>query len=699
MEILKLISLLFLFVPLQAYVVSDQWGLEPLGPEVPVAQEGEAQIRRPLKSHLVVYPASGEPFVWAEQGEVRCLLVVRHRANASEQAAARLLSETLGQMTGGEFSICTENEIELVEDAEGIRRVRQLSEDREWPYVVWIGATERAREQGITAEDLSPEGYRLESRGNEFFLVGNDSSPGRLRPANGTRFAAVALLERHMGVRWLWPGELGTVIPHVTTLVTPALKEQDEPALHRRTIRNMSINDRARQGLRVLEREDEDYQQAVLTPQSRWLGNHRTGTAIRVNSGHAYGSWYQKFGESHPEWFALQPGGTRIPNERGRERLCMSNPEVALQAARQVLNDYERSPEISAASISPNDGSRNSFCMCESCRRLDPINGPLIRFQFHRGRTRFFEEYPALSDRVAVFYNRIAEAVTAVKPDAIMAGYAYDTYRDAPLGVDLHPSILIGFVGLSYWNESRRQVDLERWNRWSYRASQLFLRPNIFHEGEGLPGIYPRMLAEDIRHCYQTGMTGVDFDSLIGNWATQGLNYYVLSKLLWDPSIDVDEVIEDYCRHGFGPAAEGVSRYFDELERATREVALSHTGEDRAGIREEEADQELLESSQNWKEWEQRYFLVFTEERVQGLRNILQEAYDAVEGDPVIQERIIFLGIGLQYADLYRDILLSKSESREQLRNWFLEVFETRPQVVNSAFLLWRSRLGRIPRV
>ena len=49
------------------------------------------------------------------------------------------------------------------------------------------------------------------------------------------------------------------------------------------------------------------------------------------------------------------------------------------------------------------------------------------------------------------------------------------------------------------------------------------------------------------------GMVGTDFDACLHNWATHGLNYYVLAKLLWNPDADVDALIDEYCRSGFGP--------------------------------------------------------------------------------------------------------------------------------------------------
>lgn len=57
------------------------------------------------------------------------------------------------------------------------------------------------------------------------------------------------------------------------------------------------------------------------------------------------------------------------------------------------------------------------------------------------------------------------------------------------------------------------------------------------------------------------------------NWATQGLNYYILAQLHWNPDLDVDALIDDYCRAGFGNGAEHVKRYLLRLEGLTDKIA------------------------------------------------------------------------------------------------------------------------------
>ena len=90
----------------------------------------------------------------------------------------------------------------------------------------------------------------------------------------------------------------------------------------------------------------------------------------------------------------------------------------------------------------------------------------------------------------------------------------------------------------------------------------------------GTPAVYVHKLAEDLRHFAEHRLLGTDFDSCMHNWATEGLNYYVLARLLWDPDADVDAMLDDYCRGGFRAGGwRDVRRYFTRIEELTDRIA------------------------------------------------------------------------------------------------------------------------------
>lgn len=670
-----------------AQAAEAAWGVEPLGGVVKPRWSSQPEIKRELTSSRQVFSIKGEGILLVEVGQPQAVLVIPARASSVERMAAELFRSVVEEGTGVRLTLLREHELKV----EG-KTVRD-SQGNAWQHVLWIGDTEASQRTGIEVDSLTPDGYRLFSSDQWLFAKGNDRVPSG-RAARGTLYAVQELLERFAEVRWLWPGELGTVIPQRTTLKIPALNEQHEPALRQRIIRTGSrVTDRNQVGLKWLgggEQTEAQYREA-RQQQGRWASVQRLGSTLRLGYGHAYGNWYERYGEQHPEWFALQPNGERIQTTN-RPRLCKSNMEVARQAAEQVLEASQKDSRLDTISISPNDGSGwDHWCMCEECRKLDPENGKKQRMLFSRERKRFYEEYPSLSDRIVTFYNRIAEQVAAVNPEVRLGAYAYSNYRQAPLGVTLHPSIVIGFVGLGYFDEQARQEDLMNWNAWSQAAKDLILRPNLLHGGRALPALYVHRLAEDVRHCYQTGMIAADFDSLMGHWSTQGLNYYILARLLWDPSVDVDRLMEDYCRSGFGNAAEKILTYFNRLEELT--LLVAQVGYERSASGERDEDADLPDTTGNHlQDFNNRYFYVFNPERREELRQILGEARALAENE-VVAQRIDFLNLGLEYMEHYRSLYLESGDraAKIQMLEWYRSTFQEWPEAINAVYLLWKT--------
>jgi hypothetical protein len=74
-----------------------------------------------------------------------------------------------------------------------------------------------------------------------------------------------------------------------------------------------------------------------------WYAAHRIGGSFAGSYGHAYGGYWERYHEEHPEWFALQPDGTRDQGNIGnRSRLCVSNPELIAHIAREKIAELQR---------------------------------------------------------------------------------------------------------------------------------------------------------------------------------------------------------------------------------------------------------------------------------------------------------------------------------------------------------------------
>jgi hypothetical protein len=398
----------------------------------------------------------------------------------------------------------------------------------------------------VDIKALQPEGFVIKTDGDDLFIVGRDTTETGMQVA-GTFYGVCEFLERYLGVRWLMEGLLGEVAPKQATIEIASADIRQEPPLCMRG--NSS--------------------QRVAADQSSnagsWSEHQRLGSRVKISTSHAYAGWWDKYHEQHPDIFAMQPNGTRI-NTNERERLCESNPTLWKLAAEEKKKELRANPDLLAVSISENDGGDNEFCSCATCRSWD---SPQTQERFKADPNLYLhQESDLISDRVYCFYNEVAKLVHKELPDRYVSGYAYSVYQTGPVRdyPDHSDNLLIGYVGFDteeYLNDPARAAQREDWLKWSRLTKHLFLRPNLLLQPISLPIIYVHKLAQDLRFMADNGMWGATYGSgNEGNWGTQGLNYYVLAKMLWDPHRDVDQIIDDYCRAAYGPGAKAMKEYY-----------------------------------------------------------------------------------------------------------------------------------------
>ena len=378
-----------------------------------------------------------------------------------------------------------------------------------------------------------------------------------------------------------------------------------------------------------------------------WFRHQRLGGRVKLSYGHSYGGWWNRYHETHPEIFALQPDGTRI-NTAERERLCVSNPTLWDLVAQDRVRQLRADPNLTAASISPNDGGANKFCCCERCRAWDSPQAQEI----YRNNPGIAQERDIpLSDRYFRFYNEVARRVKQELPDRYLGCYAYSLYRTPPVALDhLEDNLIVGYVGFSsYVDDQVRTSNREEWLQWNRLAKQLILRPNLLWGPVGLPVNYVHKLGDDLRFLADHGMRATDYDGGIGNWGTQGLNYYVLAKLLWDPHQEVDPIVDDYCQAAYGPGAAAMKEYYHRLEQLTNQIAA----EPRQDPARRGADVNALTDC-------------FTDEVLADLEHCVQQALTAIgSDDPAAAERVRMVSTGLEYTKKTRDLLAAAAAVRD----------------------------------
>jgi hypothetical protein len=453
---------------------------------------------------------------------------------------------------------------------------------------------------------------------------------------SGTFYGVCEFLERYLGVRWLMEGPVGEVAPKCSTIEITSADIRQEPVLCMRGSSSMRIA------------ADQS------SSPGAWSTYQRLGSRVKIATGHAYRGWWDKYHDQYPDIFALQPDGTRI-NSNQEERLCESNPTLWKVVAEEKIKELRAHPDLLAVSISENDGGENRFCSCATCRSWD---APEIQERFKSEPHLYLhQESDLISDRVYRFYNQVAKLVRQELPDRYVSGYAYSVYQTGPVRdfPDHSGNLIIGYVGFDseeYLNDTARAAQREDWLRWSKLTRHLFLRPNLLLQPISLPIIYTHKLAEDLRFMADHGMWGATYgDGNEGNWGTQGLDYYVLAKMLWDPHRDVAPIIDDYCRAAYGPGAEAMKEYFRRAEDLANRIAATGKPNKDLDVRIEKLRNKLTDP--------------YTDAELASLQACVTEALAAIGStDAAALERVHLVGKGLEYTKKTRDLLATAAAVR-----------------------------------
>lgn len=524
------------------------------------------------------------------------------------------------------------------------------------PMTIFIGRDHEglaARFPGVDLELNEHEETLIVSRGNNILIAGRDGNKdaGSQRQ-RGTSQAIYVFIEKYLGVRWLWPGELGTDVPQQTTITLDnQFEERFTPPLQQRYLRLLNYA----KGIEDYpgERNRQEVEQIAerLSNQSvDWRRRHRVDISL-ISAGHAFTQWWDRFHDEHPEYFALQPNGTRDAYPRPeRVKLCISNPDVIEQWTRDAVAQFEKNDWQVMVSASPNDSEMQGYCVCDDCRAWDAKSGPTVRLSWAGHK----DEHVALTDRFARWWNILAKQLKEELPDreAYIGAWAYGAYRTPPVEVEkLEDNIVIGYIGSPPMNDlERRQHERENWLAWSEVANQVVWRPNFFYADRGMPVLFMERAAEDFAWLTDHNMFGLDMDTTYGHWSIQGLQYYVLAKLTWDPYADIDEVLTDYMERAFGgDAAPYMRQYFEQLEQAyyrRAERMKDMNGLQRIASLPEQYPPQLLSR----------------------LQMLLDQARDAVgdgEKADVYRQRIDFNQTGLDFTKLQLEAIAAMNRLRD----------------------------------
>ena len=469
----------------------------------------------------------GHELTMATEGKSDYRILLSQKPTTQDQKAADELQTWLLQMTGAKLTIVKES--------------RQL---KDYSRLVSIGQTQLLKKSGLAAiaEDLQDEGYGIDQKEDHLFLWG-----GRTR---GIINAVYALLEEDLGCRWY--SNEAIVIPNIKTLKFVPVLRTFKPALKSRDPFWCVAFD-ATWSLR-----NRTNAPSAKVPEE-W------GGAIDYDGMfvHTFGGLFPEkdYFESHPEYYMMDDKGNRNTHQ-----LCTTNPDVIRLVKEKVRKILKDNPHTELISISKNDGG--GTCLCDKCKSLDDAEGTKMA-------------------SLMVLVNAVAQDIEKDFPNVLISTLAYGETGKIPktMRPRKNVSIMLCSDKTGAWRRPFEPSEICEIGTlvkdWSKVCKRLFIwdyTVNFSHYLAPMPNM--DIIAENIRFYVNNNAEGV---MLQANYQTVGserdwLRSWVTAKLLWNPSLNLYDLMDDFIYGYFGKAAAPIAAYNRLLQKQKETYSLELTG-------------------------------------------------------------------------------------------------------------------------
>jgi len=271
--------------------------------------------------------------------------------------------------------------------------------------------------------------------------------------------------------------------------------------------------------------------------------------------------------KEHPEFFSRDRNGKALSVPMDGVHACLSNAKGREVVTSRFLKWMERTPDGIYYALLQGDG-RNLSCQCDSCRAMVRRDGNY-------------------TDSWLRFVNSVARVADKRFPQKHICTVAYVDTEEPPVRTKPHPKVLVFYaIYPPSWSNHLMAFDpklnkkgmqrLEGWIR--VCPDQLYIEEYPISYAERL-NIWPALYAtvERIRfYAKQPNIKGLEFCGFMPGWnCFSEMQRYVVSKVLWNPQVDVEKEIDAFMALYYGPAAPHMREFFDLVYREARERGLA----------------------------------------------------------------------------------------------------------------------------
>lgn len=351
---------------------------------------------------------------------------------------------------------------------------------------------------------LTRDDYALKTEGNKLFIVG--------RTFNGTRNAVWDFFHR-IGFRQFFPGEHWEIVPDEPNL-SVALNAYESPSYYTRRIF-------------LAGRTSPEVKRLF----GKWEIRNRMASGFTLNTNHAYDAIMGRnkaHFEAHPEDIAP------FTNEHSK-KFDPTQQTLLDVVARDAIAQFERNESLDSVSMDPSDGG--------DWRKDSPLGSP--------------------SNQAVTLANHVARNIQNAFPGKKVGMYAYHQHSEPP-DIEVDPNVIIS-IATSFIPDGKTIEELAK--GWKKKGAEIGIREylSVWTWSQDLPGraraTQVNYIKDSIPEFYKLGARYWTSEAS-GGWGSQGLGYYLSSRILWNIEEDVDAMVEDFYSRAFGKSAPAMKEYF-----------------------------------------------------------------------------------------------------------------------------------------
>lgn len=482
---------------------------------------------------LIVQTTKSQRFTLVEAGASKSSIIIPECATDIEIQAAKIFQDYIQRISGARIPI----ESDKIEPRDG---------------EILIGNVNRLELKDVPLEELGEDGLFIKNNSKSLIISGGHRK--------GVLYGVYTFLEKYMGCRKY--SSKVTYVPKQKTIILESIRDKETPAFKYR---------------------ENNYKDAYDPEYMDWHKLHSRTQSDWGTFGHTFDALLssKEYGETHPEYFSFYDG-KRHPgyNSRGYPlaQLCLTNPDVLEIVSKNLKSQIEHNPEKIYWSVKQNDNI--NYCRCPECTELNEKYASFTPGSkiYNINSNTFFS--PIGQGSLLTFVNKVAERF----PDKKISTFAYLYSRVPPKNLIPRKNVNIMICNL----ESPRNASIENGDTsfskdligWTHLTNDIIIWDYVV-QFSNLMSPFPnlRILQPNLQYFHDNGVSMI-YEQ--GNRSTGGefseLRAYLISKLLWNPNLDINEVMDDFLSGFYGNASGVIREYIDllhdEMEQSGIELSI-----------------------------------------------------------------------------------------------------------------------------